>query len=189
MAGSTEINSGSYSLSSFSISLAHSESDIALISDLFRAYVDWLDIDLTYQDFASELDALPGKYASPDGALLLARDNRTNEVLGCIAMRPLALEKDFSSQNSEYHGAVRHCELKRLYMLPAARGRGIGRALVRKALLVAEQAGYDDVLLDTLPKMTSAIALYRLEGFELVDKYYDTPREETMFMSKRLRQG
>ena len=113
-------------------------------------YAAAIDFDLAYQGFAGELAGLPGRYAAPGGVLLLARD-RDARIVGGVGVRPHALA-----------GA---CELKRLYVLPAARGTGAGLALAEAALAFASGAGYRQVRLDTLPKMGAAIALYRRLGF------------------------
>ncbi|AQQ06206.1 GNAT family N-acetyltransferase [Roseibium algicola] len=147
------------------------ENDLAPIRHLFRAYVDWLGIDLSYQGFEEELAGLPGKYAPPSGALFLAKDEE-GSVLGCVGLR--AFGKD---------GA---CEMKRLYVLPDGRGKGVGGALVEAVIAAAVAAGYREMLLDTLPSMTGAIKLYEAAGFEQVGAYYDTPILETVFFKKQL---
>ncbi|KAK2751709.1 hypothetical protein CKAH01_17816 [Colletotrichum kahawae] len=105
-----------------------------LIAQCFRAYTEWLNMDLDFQNFSTELSTLPGKYASPKGALLLARDLCTEQVLGCIAMRPIELQPEFRANRK---ADTRYCELKRLYVYPAARGRSVARALVAEALRIA----------------------------------------------------
>lgn len=132
------------------ISFAHDRDDLARVRTLFRAYAAAIDFDLAYQGFEAELADLPGRYAPPDGALLLARAPDAESV-GVVGVRPLAIA-----------GA---CELKRLYVLPSGRGLGAGRALTQAALSFALGAGYRQMRLDTLPKMTAAIELYRALGF------------------------
>jgi len=156
---------------SFVIVPASDPADLAAIKDLFRAYVDWLDIDLSYQGFEDELAGLPGKYAPPAGALFLAKE-ADGTALGCVGLRAF--------------GEAGSCEMKRLYVLPAGRGRGVGAALVEHVVAAARQAGYDEMLLDTLPTMTGAIGLYKAAGFEEIPAYYETPIEETVFFSKKL---
>ncbi|KAJ6508870.1 acyl-CoA N-acyltransferase [Mycena sanguinolenta] len=164
-------------MSSFHLVSVHdSDAHLDAVRALFTAYTTWLDLDLTFQNYAAELAALPGKYAPPSGALLLALDADEKTPLGVIALRPLTL-----------HESTRYCELKRLYTVPEARGRGVARALVRAALDEARKAGYEAAVLDTLRKMEAARGLYASEGFTERGRYYETPlEEETVFMEKRL---
>lgn len=172
----------SNSTSSFEIVPAHeSAAHLAIVKSLFTAYTNWLDLDLTFQDYSTELASLPGKYSPATGALLLALDAGSSMPLGVIALRPLTLAEEYRME-----GDVRYCEIKRLYTVPEARGRGVARALVREALRLAKDAGYQVTLLDTLKKMGPARKLYAGEGFVETQKYYDTPLEDTVFMAKRL---
>lgn len=145
--------------------------DLPAITQLFRAYAASLPIDLAYQGFEEELASLPGKYAPPRGALLIARDAE-GAALGCAAMRPL--DEDV-------------CEMKRLYVAPEGRGAGLGRALAEAIIEAARGADYREMRLDTLASMTGAQALYRALGFVEIGPYYDTPVEGTVFMSLALR--
>ncbi|WP_428673790.1 GNAT family N-acetyltransferase [Roseibium sp.] len=153
----------------FSIARAENPADLDAVRTLFRAYVDWLGIDLSYQGFEEELAGLPGKYARPQGALFLARAT-DGAVLGCAGFRPF--------------GPGGACEMKRLYVLPEGRGRGVGAALVDTVLTAAVDAGYREMLLDTLPSMTGAIRLYKGAGFDEIPAYYNTPIRETLFFRK-----
>ena len=155
----------------FRIGPAVSGADIADTARLFQAYAASLDVDLGYQGFAAELAGLPGGYAPPGGALLLAR-GLGGEALGCAALRPMAAE-----------GC---CEMKRLYVAPAGRGLGLGRALVDAVVGAAAGLGYREMRLDTLPSMDAAIALYRSAGFRPISPYYDTPVAGTLFLARRL---
>lgn len=141
--------------------------DLAATASLFRAYAAALSVDLAYQDFETELAALPGKYAPPGGALLLAR-GADGAPLGCVAMRSME--------------PVGCCEMKRLYVAPKARGLGLGKALVEAVLEAARHTGYRELRLDTLPEMTDAQALYARLGFVRIAPYYDTPIAGTVFM-------
>ncbi|MFN4102814.1 MAG: GNAT family N-acetyltransferase [Tepidimonas sp.] len=132
------------------------------IRTLFLEYQDDIGIDLCFQGFADELAGLPGAYAPPLGALVLATVD--GEVAGCCALRPL-LDSD--------HGNA--CEMKRLFVRRAFRGFGLGRQLVEQILLLAQQAGYDCVLLDTLRDMEAARTLYHEIGFEEIPPYYHNP--------------
>jgi ribosomal protein S18 acetylase RimI-like enzyme len=156
---------------SFRISRVSSAEEIATAAALFRAYAEALGIDLSFQDFEGELASLPGKYARPKGELLLARGNG-GEPLGCVAMRPMSED-----------GC---CEMKRLYVAPAARGLGLGLALVEAIITAAHRAGYREMRLDTLPTMATALSLYERQGFVRIAPYYDTPVVGTVFMAKQL---
>jgi len=150
---------------------ALSAADIAEAAALFRDYAAGLSVDLAFQGFDAELAELPGKYAPPGGELLLAR-NATGAALGCVAHRPL-----------ESRGV---CEMKRLYVRPEARGLGVGRALVAAIIVAAEQRGYAEMRLDSLPTMTEAIALYRCFGFVEIPAYCYNPVPGTIYLAKRL---
>lgn len=139
-----------------------SAADIEAVRDIFREYADTLGIDLDFQDFESELASLPGDYAEPRGALLLAEVE--GAIAGCCALRPL--------DNADYPNAS---EMKRLYVRRAFRGFGLGRELAEAMLDRARQAGYACVLLDTLDDMESARALYTDLGFEEIPPYYHNP--------------
>lgn len=155
----------------FRITPVRTADDLGATMLLFRAYAASLDVDLSYQDFEAEMEAMPGKYAPPAGELLLARDGGT-KPLGCVGLRPI-----------EPAGC---CEMKRLYVLPEGRDTGLGRELVEAAMGVAERAGYREMRLDTLPSMAGAQALYRKLGFEVMQPYYDTPVVGTLFMRRSL---
>ena len=130
--------------------------------DIFTEYARSLNVDLCFQGFDEELAQLPGDYAPPRGALLLAKVEGV--VAGCCALRPL--------DTADYPNAA---EMKRLYVRKAFRGFGLGRQLVEAILDEARQAGYSCVLLDTLDDMEAARALYEELGFEEVPPYYHNP--------------
>jgi len=136
--------------------------DLDHVRLLFQEYQDDIGIDLGFQGFAEELAALPGPYAAPLGALVVATID--GEPAGCCALRPL-LDSD--------HGNA--AEMKRLFVRRAFRGFGLGRQLVEQILLLAQQAGYDSVLLDTLRDMEAARALYQELGFVEIPPYYHNP--------------
>lgn len=156
---------------SFRISPVTSANDLVSVVTLFRAYATSLDVDLAYQDFEGEMAAMPGKYAPPKGALLLARD-AGGAAIGCVGLRPLAPPDC--------------CEMKRLYVTPEGRGSGLGRALVEALVGIAERIDYREMRLDTLPSMAGAQALYRTLGFEVTAPYYETPVAGTLFMRRVL---
>jgi ribosomal protein S18 acetylase RimI-like enzyme len=158
-------------MSMFRLAKVRYAEEIAAAATLFREYVDWLGIDLSFQGFEAELAGLPGKYAPPTGELMLAC-SPAGEILGCVAVRPLDGE------------AV--CEMKRLYVRPAARGLGIGRALVAAIIRSAEELGYTEMKLDTLPSMPEAFALYQRFGFSEIPAYYHNPVPGTVYLGRKL---
>jgi ribosomal protein S18 acetylase RimI-like enzyme len=164
---------------------ATSSADLAAVVECFKSYTTWLDEDLTHQNYNAELSGLPGKYASPAGALLIAVDSTTDSVLGCIALRPINLEPVYLDSRPE---GLRYCELKRLFVYPEARGRRVARTLLVEALKRAKAEGYDEMLLDTLSKMTAAINLYRSEGFVDAEPYNSSPLQGTLYFSRRLQE-
>jgi GNAT superfamily N-acetyltransferase len=155
----------------FTIGPVASSADLAAARALFEAYAASLPIDLGYQGFATELATLPGAYAGPAGALLLARDREARPI-GCVGLRALV--------------SPSVCEMKRLYVSPTARGLGLGRALLAAILAEAGRLGYSEIRLDTLPTMAEAIAMYRRAGFVPVAPYYDTAPAGTIFLGRAL---
>ena len=155
----------------FAIRPVDGAADLADAARLFRFYAASLPIDLGYQGFAEELASLPGKYAPPAGALLIARDEG-NAAIGCVALRPIAGD-----------GV---CEMKRLYVLPEGRGLGLGGALIAAIVATARTAGYTEMRLDTLPTMQTALAMYARAGFREIPAYYPTPIAGTIFLGLAL---
>ncbi len=129
---------------------------------IFLEYAASLKVDLSFQSFSQELDALPGEYSEPRGALLLAWVD--GAVAGCCALRAF--------DASDYANAA---EMKRLYVRPAYRGLGLGRLLTEGILDAARAAAYHCVLLDTLDDMEAARALYEDLGFVEIPPYYHNP--------------
>lgn len=130
------------------ISQALGSDAVDQVRALFREYEAEIGGGLCFQGFAAELASLPGAYASPSGRLLLAREGPA--LAGCVALRPLDAAR---------------CEMKRLYLRPAFRGRGHARRLAEAAIAAARAIGYRRICLDTLPTMTAARALYADLGF------------------------
>lgn len=149
---------------------ATTQSDFDTARALFREYVTDLDFDLDFQDVDEELEALPGPYAAPAGAILLA-DVRDTAV-GVVAVKPL-----------DDPGV---CELKRLYVKPDYRREGIGRALGEAVLETARSIGYDVMRLDTVASMDAARSLYRSLGFRERSAYYYNPLENVVYMERSL---
>jgi GNAT superfamily N-acetyltransferase len=150
----------------------YTDVDLADLRMLMREYAGGLGVDLCFQDFETELRELPGAYALPSGALLIARD-ADGAAGGCVAVKPLAI--------------AGCCELKRLYVRPEARGAGLGQRLLDAALGEARSRGYSTMLLDTLPEMVDAQRLYARNGFTSAPAYYGTPVAGTVFLSRALR--
>lgn len=153
----------------FTIAPARTPADVAAACALFREYAASLGIDLAFQQFDEELAGLPGEYAEPGGALLLACVGM--EPAGCVGVRPL-------------DAGV--CEMKRLYVRPASRGLGLGDALARAAIAAARERGYERMRLDTLPSMASARRLYRALGFREIAAYRFNPVLGTAFLELAL---
>lgn len=156
---------------------AETPEQIGTARELIVEYATWLGFNLCFQGFEEEMRTLPGKYARPDGRLLLALwDGRP---AGVIALRPL--------QDDAQPGL---CEMKRLFVRPEFRGHEIGRRLAERAIVEATEIGYTRMRLDTIGgKMGKAIAMYRELGFVETVPYYDTPVNETLFMELALSSG
>lgn len=151
------------------IRAARTPEDIAAARALIVAYQASLGVDLAFQDFAREVATLPGGYAPPDGVLLLAVLDGT--PIGCVGVR-------------RFDAAA--CEMKRLYVDPAARGSGAGRVLAEHAMAHGRALGYGRMLLDTLPSMARAQALYEQLGFRDVPAYRENPVAGTRYLEARL---
>ncbi len=132
-----------------------------------------MGVDLCFQNFEGELARLPGDYAEPRGALLIASVD--GAAAGCCALRPL--------DTVDYANA---CEMKRLFVRPEFRGLGLGRQLAEQIMDLARMAGYDCLLLDTLNDMETARALYQELGFEEIPPYYFNPIEGAHYLKVRL---
>ncbi len=153
----------------YSIRPATTPQELAAARQLFVAYHEFLGEDLCFQSFEAELSSLPGQYAAPAGALLLAWQGP--RAVGCVAMRP------------KLPGTA---EMKRLYVLPEAQGTGLGRGLAGAIVAAARQAGYQHMVLDTLERLRPALALYRSMGFENCAPYYDNPLPGVVYLQLAL---
>lgn len=148
------------------ITQATTASDIDQARELFREYETSLGISLCFQNFADELANLPGDYAPPDGRLLLAKE--LDQLVGCVALRPVSPTT---------------CEMKRLFLRPEYRSRGLGRVLVEAIIEEARKIGYAHMRLDTISdRMGRAIEVYRSMGFVEIEPYYQSPVDTTKFM-------
>jgi N-acetylglutamate synthase-like GNAT family acetyltransferase len=145
------------------------EADIDDVRALLREYDATLGVPLDFQQFDRELAELPGAYTPPRGALLIARQG--TDAVGCVALRPIDAEI---------------CELKRLYVRPAARGSGLGRRLAESALADARGLGYHRIRLDTLPGMEAAQSLYVQMGFHEIEPYTTNPVAGTRYLELTL---
>ncbi|HET9734259.1 MAG TPA: GNAT family N-acetyltransferase [Burkholderiales bacterium] len=148
---------------------ASSSGEIEVLRGLFREYQRWVDEPCCFASFEQELAGLPGEYAPPAGRLLLASE--AGAPAGCAALRRLDAQTG---------------EMKRLYVRPAYRGRGLGRQLAAAVIDAARETGYASLVLDTLPKMASAIALYRALAFAPRGPYSAQPTPGAIFFERRL---
>ena len=140
--------------------------DMATLRALFLEYQAWLQVDLCFQDFETELATLPGGYAPPAGALWLAYVDR--ELAGCVGFRS--------------HEEKAACEMKRLWLRPAYRGLGLGRRLAVTCIAAARATGYRTICLDTLSFMDAARSLYADLGFHEIPAYYDNPLDDVRYL-------
>jgi carbonic anhydrase len=145
----------------------HHAAALPCVRRLLQDYAAWLNVDLSFQNFATELATLPGPYAPPRGALLLASVD--GAAAGCIALRPLT-------------PAIG--EVKRLWVAESCRGLGLGGLLVGAITERARALCYERLRLDSLPHMHSALALYRRSGFSDIPAYYDSPLSGTVYLEK-----
>jgi putative acetyltransferase len=144
---------------------------VPAVRELFLEYAQSLGFELCFQSFDQELAELPGAYAPPRGRLLLALVGGL--PAGCVALRPQGADA---------------CEMKRLYVRPAQRGSGLGRALVERVVGEARSAGYRCMRLDTVPAMQEAQALYRALGFRDIAAYTANPVPGARFLELTLAQ-
>lgn len=144
--------------------------EMPLVRELFLEYAASLNFDLGFQNFEDELATLPGKYARPEGCILLAFLD--DAPVGCVAMRP-------------FEGS--RCEMKRLYLRPCSRGYGLGSELLQRFLKEARDAHYQSVVLDTIqPLMSEAISLYKRVGFREIPPYRPNPIRGALYLELAL---
>ncbi len=139
--------------------------------ELFLEYARSLDFSLRFQDFEEELAELPGEYSPPSGCLIVALEK--DEPIGCVALRRIDLET---------------CEMKRLYVRPSCRAKGVGRKLAARIIDEAREIGYTRMRLDTVPAMKEAISLYRSIGFKDMGQYRPNPIPGALFMELSLKE-
>lgn len=140
----------------FEITPVQDPTDLDEVRALMQEYWNSFGFTPCFQNFSRELATLPGKYAPPDGRLALASVGLT--AAGCIALRRLNTDR---------------AEIKRLYVRPAFRGRGLARSLIAWVSCEARAAGYGELVGDTMPAMSEALALYDRMGFQRIEPYSD----------------
>ena len=148
---------------------ADSEEDLSQGRELLREYAASLGFDLHFQEFKKEVAGFPGEYSPPDGRFLLAQQDE--KTAGCVAVRKIS------------QGV---CEMKRLYVRPEFRKKGVGRKLTEAIIEEARKMGYGHMRLDTVPFMKEAIALYGSLGFKEIESYRYNPIEGAKFMELEL---
>src|SRR5579864_195701 len=160
----------SQSASDFELRQAGSAAQIAAVREPFLEYAKSLSFNLCFQSFDKELAGLPGDYAPPDGRLLIAANE--HGPAGCVALHKIENEI---------------CEMKRLYVRPQFRGRGLGKILALRIIAVAREIGYKRLRLDTVEAdMGTAIAMYRKLGFREIAPYRVNPIEGALYMELQL---
>jgi len=154
----------------FNVCQTQLSEQIDRVRELFLEYAESLGFSLCFQSFDKELAGLPGDYSPPDGRLLLALIE--NQPAGCVALHKI--EPGI-------------CEMKRLYVRPQFRDKGLGRALAERVIVDARQIGYRQLRLDTVePVMRAAVAMYRQMGFREIAPYRENPIEGALYMELQL---
>ena len=151
--------------------ISKSEQDFSEARKLFLEYKDSLNLDLCFQKFHEEISDLSAQYSEPSGCIIICY--KKNLPVGCVGIR-------------KFKGDV--CEMKRLYLRPEARGKGIGRVLANKITEKAKEFGYKKMQLDTLETMKEAISLYKSIGFKEISPYRFNPLEGVIYMEIELEQ-
>lgn len=148
---------------------ANTTEDYQAAAGLFVAYQQALGVDLCFQGFDDELKQIPQMYGPPHGALLLAKEGAS--YIGCVALRPKG-------------GGT--CEMKRLYVTDAAKGKGLGRQLAEAIIEAGTALGYKKMVLDTLDTLTPALRLYESLGFTVSPPYYHNPLQGVIYLERAL---
>jgi putative acetyltransferase len=157
-------------MSGLEITKAERPEQVASVRELFLEYAQSLSFSLCFQSFDKELAGLPGDYAPPDGRLMLAVIHGQAE--GCVALHKIDDQV---------------CEMKRLYVRPQFRGKGLGKALAEQVINEAREIGYKKLRLDTVePVMRTAVAMYRQLGFREIAPYRENPIEGALYMELEL---
>ena len=158
--------SASSAVKAFDFQQAETPEQLEDARELFLEYAKSLGFSLCFQNFDQELATLPGDYAPPDGRLLLATYNEN--PAGCVALHKI-------------DGVG--CEMKRLYVRPQFRGKGLGSYFAQRIVAEARQIGYKKLRLDTVePVMTTAVAMYRKLGFREIAPYRSNPMPGALYM-------
>ena len=145
------------------------DDEIAGAKKLIIEYTEWLNQDLSFQDIDDELRHFPKKYSEPDGSFIIAKDGTL--TVGCVGFRKL--EENI-------------CEMKRLYVIDAYKGMGIGKILVEKIIAEAAQKNYKKMRLDTINTMKAALNIYYQSGFYEIEAYYHNPHDNIVYLEKEL---
>jgi putative acetyltransferase len=157
-------------ISGLALAQAKSPEHVAKARELFLEYAESLGMNLCFQHFEQELAGLPGDYAPPDGRLLLAEYE--GHLAGCVALH-------------KWETGI--CEMKRLYVRPSFRGKGLGRVLAETIIAAARNIGYQRMRLDTIePLMKDAVEMYRKLGFREITPYRPNPIKGAMYMELQL---
>lgn len=151
------------------MTIADGKNYLPEVRELIKEYSNRLGRDLSFQNMDDELKDPAHKYTAPEGELLVALDG--DEVLGMVAYHR--------------HSDVR-CEMKRLYVRPKARGMHLGSVLVKEIIEHARKAGYREMVLDTIEPLKTAVSLYKKNGFEKCEAYYNNPMKDVIYMRRDL---
>lgn len=147
-----------------------SDEEYTIAVSLFKEYAAWLNVDLSFQDFDKELEGLKSMYALPFGGIILCKHEQ--KYIGCVAVRKITVDI---------------AEIKRMYVLPAWQGKGIGNELLVHSINLAVKCGYSYVRLDTLNTMYPAINLYKKNGFVQIEAYYKNPISTAVYFEKQIK--